>query len=945
MEFQEDDVVLMNKLKNIECYKSEFGLNHTIYSIKDKKMSFIIPTFDTQNLALKEFCRQANIYEEANIYKGGISMFKKNILDNCLTGIDITKLSENFYIIIKIVNNPFIQTIQNFLNQKSHNLTFREYVKSFKNNQIQEIISSDDLSLGITQYIIDEEFLVSGVLKLPNDPILDISNEVEENNIHIDLSLDIKNNKEYTVSEFQADLPLSKIKKENIDIFKTELFYDNEIKKNVLDCYIVDFEKYGFSTTIELSNEIAEFTITNYDDDYIEKIKKNFGADAEYVLKEEHRNFSNINKLKTILLTLKGEINTCEEQIKFKERSQNSLTKLKKEINEKISEHKYNVKTFSEKIQHFKDNEETLWNSCDIVIQKRLKEEKLFNETQKDFKQVKEKYDQLFNLEKNSSEQLNSYNDSLNKLKKIQRNLENHIIELENRKDETLKMSNHTKNDLSEILQKLEITTENVNQRLELLKSVDEKIVNYTNNLIELEDENDSLKKEQKKLEESLQIINEQIKNNKSNIKKTLNNISNMKKTLDSEKPLLNKDSCKLEEIFKEKKDKENEIEHENKTFGKFSDQLDDAQNEKAHIEKEINQLEQLKTQEGLNNRQKTTKRLQFQPEYDLKKNIFDEHQTVFNTKKKDEEDIIKKTKKLSLEKVESEKKLKINQNSLVELINEIKVLSDTINKDDIYKIDKKNSINKLENKIKEIESDIVKVQKENESITQRVQYYRQQLIKQAHIHTHKDKGFVNGNKTVNEILIQTVKQKNIDTIIDIGAKTGEFSKLFSNLSFIDKIYLFEPNYGLYKLLKLTAESSEYKHWNINNIAIMCDQFKQIPYYYCGLESSIGSFDRSKVIGKQDSIRVKNIPAKKLDDIQIDGNKILLKVDCGDNNIQTIQSMSQLLETKKIDVLCLITRDRMDNFNDFMLNFIKMYFKKYKSVMMPKYCMIFEDHK
>ena len=90
------------------------------------------------------------------------------------------------------------------------------------------------------------------------------------------------------IREFLADLPLNIVKsdEENIDLFKTELFYDKHIKQIIFDKYILDFEKYNFSQNIHITNGNYKWIwwrlySTN---------KEEFGSDAEYVLKEEHKN-------------------------------------------------------------------------------------------------------------------------------------------------------------------------------------------------------------------------------------------------------------------------------------------------------------------------------------------------------------------------------------------------------------------------------------------------------------------------------------------------------------------------------------------------------------------------------------------------------------------------------------------------------------------------------
>ena len=376
-----------------------------------------------------------------------------------------------------------------------------------------------------------------------------------------------------------------------------------------------------------------------------------------------------------------------------------------------------------------------------------------------------------------------------------------------------------------------------------------------------------------------------------------------------------------------------------------MSNQLENLIVKNNNFKSEKKTLMEIKEKEMLNKRQKSAAKIMFQTEYDLKKDVYLDHKRKFEIKKNKEETALKQTKDASIEKIECEKIIEQIKGHKYKLQEKINKISETLNKYELEYIEKKKKIPVIRNNITNNNEVIENLLRENQNITKKVQFYRQQLLKQVHIHTNKDLQLTKSSSNVTNTLISLVKERNTDTILDVGARTGEFSKLFSKISQIKNIHLFEPNFGLYNMLSETSKKLGFSNWNIHNIALMSNAINKLPYYYSGLENSIGSFDKSKIIGNRNSIQTKYIPTNTLDNINIDGRNMLVKIDCGDKNFQVIQSMAKLLESKKINVLCIIAKDRLDPNNDFLVNFLKMYFKRYRSVMMPRYSMIFEQHK
>ena len=943
--------ILVQNIKTSNCLKSKIDAGNMLYSIVNKRLSFVVPNIDNQNIAFKTFCYHADLLSDAENFEEGILNYRENLLNKTLTNIEITELTEQFYIIVKIAINPFIRTIQNFISHTSHNLTFREYIKSFNDENIRQLISKEDFLMGDLQYVVDEEFLITGTIKVPEQPKIIIKHEEDtRHSVNIDITNFYKNNNENedSTDKFMADTPLNEIDTKKINIYKTEFFYDNEIKKIIMDYYLIDFNKYQFSTSINLYNPYNEYD-SNYDDTYLQEIKNKFGSDAEFVLKEEQRNNNNICKLKLEQEILKGQINTYKEQINYKENVKERILNEKTKINKTIMELSDEIKRHQNIIDKFNNDEPKLWNNCDSLIQKRLKEETLYKENSKEFTVVEQKYFELVNLENNSKNVVDKIQETINTFLVSKNELEDFEKDVQN----TIKLTKIQLKESSEELvflnEEISNITERCHMRSELMRETGIEHDKTSNLISELRYNEEELKTQKQQLLDSLETVEEKIKNTQKESKKLSTILSTLSNTMSEEGPLLETDSIKLEKLINQREEKNQDIISEQNTEVSATNKLKEIESEKIEIESKIRKLSENKSIELLNKRQKSLKKETFEKEYNLKKKIHENHKKKFEATQSVEEFAINKTKKASLEKLDSEKIIKELNKKIASSTENANKLSQSENKIEIQLIEKSTSIENIEEEIAQKESDIQKIKKSHDTINQKVQHYRQQLIKQVHIHTIKDKGSIANNVSVNNILLDIVKRRNLDAVVDVGAKTGEFSKLFTTCPSVKNIDLIEPNYGMYCLLTSLPHdnyiSTNLQPWNVHNFAIMSEQVKSLTYYYNGLENSIGSFNKSKVLGNTESIRTKQIPTKKLDDINFPGNKYLLKIDCGNKNIQVIQTMSKLLESKKVDVMCILCKDKTDPYNDFMLNFIKMYFKKYKSVMMPKYCMIFEEPK
>ena len=949
MSINKKQSILIQNIKDSNCLKSQLNAGNMMYSIVSKRLSFIVPIVDPQNIAFKTFCYHADLLLDAESFEEGILNYRENIINKTLDSIEITELTENFYIIVKIVINPFVKAIQNYFSQKSHNLTFREYVKSFKDESIKEIMNKSDFLVGDLQYVLDEEFLITGTIKVPEDPKMIIKHEEElTHNVTIDVTQFFENKDELSNFKFMADIPLDEIDPKRIDMFKTEYFYDQEIKKKVLDHYLIDFSKYKFSSLTNVYNPFNEDE-NNYDESYLQQMKDKFGEDAEYVLKEEQRNNNSINQLKLEQQILNGQINTFKQQINYKKKIQEQILNEKNKFNKSISKLQDEIKLHTNKIEKFKIEEPKLWNKCDEVIQKRLKEETLLQENQKDFDIVEKKYLEFVLDETSSKEIIDKLQETINTFINSKNELENYQKSVKNTITQTNQQLKESTEELLSVEKEVYELTEQVHIRSEVIRNTGIEYDKTSSLVSNLNIQEKELELQKKQLLDSLEAVEKNIMKTQNESKKMSTLLSNLSNNITNETPLLKEDSSKLESLIKEKDEKTKDITSEENTISNANIKITEIESEKSKIEMKLKTLNEKKGMEILNKRKKTIKKEDFEKDYTLKKKINENHKKKFDAIKSVEEFQVNRTKNASLEKIESEKKIKELNKKINSSTDTSNKLSQSENKIEIQLIENATSIEKCEKEISDKEIEINHIMTKHDSISQQVQYYRQQLIKQVHTHSVKDKHSIANNLSVNKILIEVVERRNLDNIIDIGAKTGEFSKLFLNCSCVKNIDLIEPNYGMYSLLKAYSsennKNEKLPHINIHNIGIMSDQIKSLLYYYSGLENSIGSFKKEKILGNPDSIRTKYIPSKKLDDLIFKGDKLLLKIDCGNKNIQVIQTMSKLLESKKVEVMCIIAKDKTDPYNDFMINFVKMYFKKYKSVMMPKFCMIFEDPK
>ena len=187
--------------------------------------------------------------------------------------------------------------------------------------------------------------------------------------------------------------------------------------------------------------------------------------------------------------------------------------------------------------------------------------------------------------------------------------------------------------------------------------------------------------------------------------------------------------------------------------------------------------------------------------------------------------------------------------------------------------------------------------------------------------------------------LSKVIKEKHklfkIDTFIDIGAHIGYYTLLLAKNT--NNVYSFEPNINNYNLLKNNIELNNFTNCNIFNIGLS-NTIEQLTFYYNNLKSGHGSFNKETANINKLNLE-KQIDVNILDNIDILGDNIMIKIDIEGHEYNCLNGMIKLLETKKIKVLIIeISRKfyGIDHEKE-ILTFIKKYFNNLYIVNQSKY--------
>jgi len=146
----------------------------------------------------------------------------------------------------------------------------------------------------------------------------------------------------------------------------------------------------------------------------------------------------------------------------------------------------------------------------------------------------------------------------------------------------------------------------------------------------------------------------------------------------------------------------------------------------------------------------------------------------------------------------------------------------------------------------------------------------------------------------------------NVDgCFIDVGANTGTSSLGFRKLGFDNKIYLFEPNYFLFKkyLKNLQKKYQDITIYNLALGSINKKFFFYIPFigktmihYFSGFnknyvkKSCFNTFPEKKIFFKRKLLKL-----KKFDDLKIKENVAFVKIDTEGYDFEVIKGMKKTI--------------------------------------------------
>ena len=186
----------------------------------------------------------------------------------------------------------------------------------------------------------------------------------------------------------------------------------------------------------------------------------------------------------------------------------------------------------------------------------------------------------------------------------------------------------------------------------------------------------------------------------------------------------------------------------------------------------------------------------------------------------------------------------------------------------------------------------------------------------------------------VTKCLLYKATEQNIDTFIDIGANIGYYTLLFASKNI--KTYAFEPNLENYNILTKNLNINNFDNSITYNLGLS-DSIGELLFYYRKEKSGHGTFNK-KIIKMQKLNLFKKIKVNKLDNINISGENIMVKIDIEGYELNAIKGMLNLLESKKIKVFCIEISRKFygKNIELQIINILKRYFKKLYVVQIKK---------
>jgi hypothetical protein len=234
--------LLINRLKNTGCFKS----NKELYGDRNKKICFLWSPRAGCSITFKCFLDMIGLLDDAEKYNEWIHNYRMEIMWPNISYISIPDLINNNFTIIKTLVNPYSRAVSIWRAQKSHNLSFRDYLKELIYNKISYFNENDKYHLK-PQYVDEEEKFVTKYIKLDNFEKYDIT--LLDGTIYtVDVTKYTSKHhakRSADINYFVGDIKLNDIHNNIPSSYK--YFYDDEIKEMVYTYYKKDIEFYGYT--------------------------------------------------------------------------------------------------------------------------------------------------------------------------------------------------------------------------------------------------------------------------------------------------------------------------------------------------------------------------------------------------------------------------------------------------------------------------------------------------------------------------------------------------------------------------------------------------------------------------------------------------------------------------------------------------------------------------
>jgi len=241
---EKDTNTLVSNIKKNDLGTTFYGLHSYSdlwYVCNKNKICITFTPRGGCSISFQQFLDLNNLLNDGLNYNNFIHAYRCSIFCPNVKKYDIDNLLKEKYTFIKFIINPYIRAVSIYRSQKSHNLSFREYLKELINNKMDYLNEGEIYHLQ-TQYIDGEENIITKYIKIDKNETFQIT--LFDGTLY---TLDVNKyssphhgEKNINNTVFCGDLPKNIINDNLPKIYK--YFYDDEIK--ICKSFYKYFNKY-----------------------------------------------------------------------------------------------------------------------------------------------------------------------------------------------------------------------------------------------------------------------------------------------------------------------------------------------------------------------------------------------------------------------------------------------------------------------------------------------------------------------------------------------------------------------------------------------------------------------------------------------------------------------------------------------------------------------------